>query len=171
MFEADYMYLDYVGRHTFHGFFARHRSERLYDAESSTPYCPENPPRSVPPSLLAVALLLQAHDQMSDAEAKRRADLDLSWRVALGSDMDERPLAKSILQLFRAQLILHDQTRAIVCRSLEYARENACWRSLERPWQASQGEASRSRRPGRQRSSCCSCCARTSIGKTMTALA
>ncbi len=77
----------------------------------------------MPPSLLAVTLLLQAHDRVSDAEAKRRADYDLQWKVALGTEVDERPFAKSTLQLFRSQLILHDQARAIFCRSLEYARE------------------------------------------------
>lgn len=71
--------------------------------------CPDNGRNSVPPSLLATALLLQAHDRVSDGEAKRRADLDLSWKVALGIEIDQRLFAKSTLQLFRAQLILHAQ--------------------------------------------------------------
>ena len=62
---------------------------------------------------------------MSDAEAKRRADLDLSWKVALGIALATRPFAKSMLQLFRAQLILHERARAISERSLEYARETS----------------------------------------------
>ena len=32
------------------------------------------------PSLLATVLLLQAHDRVSDAEAKARADFDLRWK-------------------------------------------------------------------------------------------
>ena len=78
---------------------------------------------SVPPSLLATTLLLQAHDRVSDAEAKARADYDTRWKVALGVEIDERPFAKSTLQLFRAQLILHEQAGAIFKRSLEYARD------------------------------------------------
>jgi transposase len=123
MFEADQVYLDFVGPDTFYGFLARHRHELFQDEDFTMLYCPDNGRSSVPPSMLAVALLLQAHDRVSDAEAKRRADLDLSWKVALGIDIDERPFAKSTLQLFRSQLILHDQARAIFCRSLEYARE------------------------------------------------
>lgn len=123
MFEADHMYLDFVGSDTFYGFLARRRHELFKDEDFGMLYCLDNGRRSVPPSLLAVTLLLQAHDRVSDAEAKRRADLDLSWKVALGIDIDERPFAKSTLQLFRAQLILHDQARGIFCRSLEYARE------------------------------------------------
>ena len=77
----------------------------------------------MPPSLLALTLLLQAHDRVSDAEAKARADYDLRWKVALGIEVDTRPFAKSTLQLFRAQLILHDQAQAIFERSLDYAHE------------------------------------------------
>ncbi len=77
---------------------------------------------SVPPSLLATALVLQTYDRVSDDEAKRRADYDLQWKVALGVELDRRPFAKSTLQEFRAQLVLHDQQRAIFQRSLELAK-------------------------------------------------
>jgi hypothetical protein len=68
---------------------------------------------SVPPSLLATALVLQTYDSVSDEEAKQRADYDLRWKVALGLEVETRPFAKSTLQEFRAQLILHDQARSI----------------------------------------------------------
>ena len=123
MFEADHLYLDFVGPDTFYGFLARHRSELFRDEDFAMLYCRDNGRNSVPPSLLATTLLLQAHDKVSDAEAKRRADLDLSWKVALGIEIDERLFAKSTLQLFRAQLILHEQAGAIFKRSLEYARD------------------------------------------------
>jgi len=67
----------------------------------------------VPPSLLATALVLQAYDDVSDEEATRRAAFDLQWKVPLGIELVERPFAKSTLQEFRAQLIVHEQTRAI----------------------------------------------------------
>jgi hypothetical protein len=65
---------------------------------------------------------LQTHDKVSDDEAKQRADFDLRWKVALGGELDERLFAKSTLQLFRAQLVIHDQARQIFIRSLEYAK-------------------------------------------------
>ncbi len=77
----------------------------------------------MPPSLVATALLLQAYDKVSDAEAKQRADFDIRWKVALGIEVEDRPFAKSTLQLFRAQLILHDRVRAIFQRSLQFARQ------------------------------------------------
>lgn len=123
MFEADHLYLSFVGEDTIYGFLALHRNDLFKDEDFSMFYCPNNGRNSVPPSLLATALLLQAHDRVSDAEAKDSADFDLRWKVALGVDVDTRPFAKSTLQLFRAQLILHEQAQAVFKRSLEYARE------------------------------------------------
>jgi len=51
----------------------------------------------VPPGSLAMALLLQAHDRVSDAEAIERAAFDMSWKVALGIEMDQRLFVKSTL--------------------------------------------------------------------------
>jgi hypothetical protein len=50
-------------------------------------------------------LLLQVHDGVSDEEAKARADFDLRWKVALGIGLEERPFAKSTLQLFRGRAL------------------------------------------------------------------
>ena len=78
----------------------------------------------MPPSLLATAPLLQSHDKVSDAEAKARADFDIRWKVALGIEVEDRPFAKSTLQVFRAQLILHDRVREVFESSLRLARES-----------------------------------------------
>ena len=51
----------------------------------------------MPPSLLVTALLLQTYDQVSDAEAKARANFDIRWKVALGIEIEDRPFAKSTL--------------------------------------------------------------------------
>ena len=74
--------------------------------------------------LLAMALLLQSHDKVSDAEVKARADFDLRWKVALGIEVEDRPFAKSTLQVFRAQLILHGKVREVFESSLRLARES-----------------------------------------------
>lgn len=123
LFEADNQYLEYVGRDSFYGFLASQRSQLFRDEDFAEFYCPDNGRTSVPPSLLANALLLQTHDRVSDEEAKARADYDLRWKVALGIEIDERPFAKSTLQLFRAQLILKKGMRAVFTRSLELAKQ------------------------------------------------
>jgi transposase len=123
LFEADHLYLDFVGRDSFYGFLARERGRLFRDEEFAALYCLDNGCPSVPPSLLATALLLQTHDSVSDEEAKARADFDLRWKVALGLELDARPFAKSTFQLFRSQLILHEQVRAVFQKSLKFARQ------------------------------------------------
>ena len=68
--------------------------------------------------------VLQSHDKVSDAEAKARADFDIRWKVALGIEVEGRPFAKSTLQVFRAQLILHGKVREVFESSLRLARES-----------------------------------------------
>lgn len=123
LWEADQLYLDLVGRDTFYGLLASLRGRLFRDADFAELYCPDNGRASVAPSLLATALLLQAHDKVSDAEAKARADFDIRWKVALGFEVEDRPFAKSTFQVFRAQLILHDKVREVFEQSLRLARE------------------------------------------------
>jgi hypothetical protein len=82
LFEADTMYGEYVGRNSFYGFLAAHREELFQDQDFGGMYCRDNGRPSVPPSLLATALVLQTHDRVSDEEAHRRAALTCSgkWR-------------------------------------------------------------------------------------------
>ena len=124
LWEADHLYLDLVGRDTFYGLLASLRGRLFRDADFAELYCLDNGRASVPPSLLATALLLQTHDKVSDAEAKARADFDIRWKVALGIEIEERPFAKSTFQVFRAQLILHDKVREVFEQSLRLARES-----------------------------------------------
>ena len=124
LWEADRLYLDHVGRESFYGLLASLRGWLFRDAEFAEFYCPDNGRDSVPPSLLATALLLQSHDKVSDGEAKARADFDLRWKVALGIEVEDRPFAKSTLQVFRAQLILHDKVGEVFESSLRLARES-----------------------------------------------
>ena len=123
LWEADQLYLDLVGRDTFYGLLASLRGRLFRDADFAELYCLDNGRVSVPPSLLATALLLQTHDKVSDAEAKARADFDIRWKVALGIEIEDRPFAKSTFQVFRAQLILHDKVREVFEQSLRLARE------------------------------------------------
>ena len=122
LWEADRLYLDYVGKDTFYGLLASLRGQLFSDDDFAEIYCPDNGRDSVPPSLLATALLLQTYDKVSDAEAKARADFDIRWKVALGIEIEDRPFAKSTLQMFRAQLILHDKVREVFEGSLRLAR-------------------------------------------------
>jgi len=132
LFQADTMYLKFVGRNSFYGFLAGHRDEIFRDEDFAKLYCLDNGRPSVPPSLLAAALVLQTYDGVSDDEAKRRADYDLQWKVALGVEIDARPFAKSTLQEFRAQLIVHEDQRAIFQQSLELAKRQGYFKGKKK---------------------------------------
>jgi transposase len=129
LFEADTAYGAFVGRGSFYGWLASQRGELFRDEEFAGLYVLDNGRPSVPPSLLAVALVLQTYDGVSDDEAKQRADYDLRWKVALGVELDARPFAKSTLQEFRAQLIVHQEQAAIFQQSLELARRRGTFRT------------------------------------------
>ena len=124
------MCLNHVGRHSFYGLLATMREQLFRDEEFAELYCPDNGRNSVPPGLLATALLLQTYDRVSDDEAKQRADFDIRWKVALGVAIEDRPFAKSTLQLFRAHLVLYDKARLVFKRSLQFARESGYVKNL-----------------------------------------
>jgi hypothetical protein len=123
LFDSDQLDLKYVGADTFYGYLASQRNKIFRDDDFAELYCADNGRPGVPPSQMATALLLQAYEKVSDEEAKERADYDLRWKVALGIEVEERPFAKSTLQLFRSQLILNEKMRVVFMRSLENAKE------------------------------------------------
>jgi DDE family transposase/transposase-like protein DUF772 len=122
LFEADALYADFVGRRTFYGWLAAQRGELFPDALFAGLYAQGWGRPSVPPSLLATALVLQTYSGVSDDEATQRAAYDLRWKVALGVEVDARPFAKSTLQEFRAQLVVHAEQRRLFQESLSLAR-------------------------------------------------
>jgi transposase len=129
LFEADTAYGAFVGRDSLYGWLASQRGELFRDEQFSGLYVLDNGRPSVPPSLLATALVLQTYDGVSDDEAKQRADYDLRWKVALGVELDARPFAKSTLQEFRAQLVVHEEQAAIFQTSLELAKRRGKFRN------------------------------------------
>ncbi len=122
LFEADTLYADFVGRDTFYGWLAAQRGELFPDELFLGLYVSGWGRPSVPPSLLATALVLQTYDGVSDDEATQRAAYDLRWKVALSVEVDMKPFAKSTLQEFRAQLIVHEDQRLLFQESLELAK-------------------------------------------------
>ena len=97
---------------------------RLFrDSDFADAYSTHGRP-SVPPSLLALAHLLQHHDKISDAEVIERTKYDLRWKVALELDPIQvvAPFVKSTFQSFRVRLTLHEQEGKAFERSVEVAR-------------------------------------------------
>ena len=140
LWEADRLYLDHVGRDTFYGLMASPRGRLFRDADFAEFYCPDNGRDSVPPSLLATAprflggRLCCSSLTTGSATPRPRAERTSTSAgracprprpgVALGIEVEDRPFAKSTLQVFRAQLILHDKVREVFESSLRLARES-----------------------------------------------
>ena len=129
LYTCDNQYLRFVGEGTFYGFLARHRPELFRDDDFVSLYIQNNGRTSVPPSILAKALLLQSHDRVSDAEAADRAQFDIRWKVALGIGIDDQPFVKSTLQAFRARLLLRKAERQIFLESIEAAKRSGVLKS------------------------------------------
>lgn len=121
-FDSDQQYLHFVGGDTFYGYLAHHRHELFRDEDFASLYCLDNGRTSVPPSILACALILQWYDNVSDEEAAERAKFDVRWKVALGVDLLKAPFAKSVLCEFRNKLIIHKEARKLFEMSLRHAR-------------------------------------------------
>jgi len=79
----------------------------------------------VPPALLAMAMLLQAYEGMSDAEAVEMTVVDLRWQMVLDRLGCEEPaFAQGTLAAFRERLIRTDMDRRLLERTVELARKS-----------------------------------------------
>ena len=122
LFRPDHVHLEHVGEDSFYGMLALGGRGLFRDADFADLYRPDFGRPSVPPSLLCVLLLLQAHDGVSDEEAIERTAYDLRWKVALGLDLEAKLCAKSTLQLFRAKLVVHERFGELFEKSVEACR-------------------------------------------------
>ena len=91
---GEHPYLNHVGRDSFYGFLAVHQGELFRDEDFADLYCLDNGRPSIPPSLLATALLLQAYEGASDQEAKARG----GFRPALEGGAGSRPQGAALRQ-------------------------------------------------------------------------
>lgn len=94
------------------------------DEDFAVFYCAERGRPSVPPSDLALMLLLTEHDQISDEEAVARTAFDLRWAAVLRRHAGKPLCAKSTFQLFRSHLVIHDQIQIIFGKSIEEAKKS-----------------------------------------------
>ncbi|HET9620286.1 MAG TPA: IS1182 family transposase [Kofleriaceae bacterium] len=86
-----------------------------------------------PPALLAMALLLQAYEGASDAEAVELTVVDLRWQMVLDRLGCEEPaFAQGTLQAFRERMIRTDMDRRLLERTVELARQTRAfdWKKL-----------------------------------------
>lgn len=107
---------------TFHAQLAA-VSERLFtDADFAVFYSDRLGRPSVPPSLLALVILMQHEAGVSDEEAIERTGCDLRWAAVLGCPAGTPLCARSTLALFRAHLQIHAEAGRIFLSSIQEAK-------------------------------------------------
>ena len=110
---------------SFHGQLCKVSDKLFKDEEFMALYSERMGRPSVPPSELALLMILQSYERLSDEEAIEHTACDLRWAAILRRHAGQPLCAKSTLQLFRAQLILHDKLNILLEKSLLQARENS----------------------------------------------
>jgi hypothetical protein len=77
-----------------------------------------------PPALLAMVLLLQRYDGVSDADAVDAAENDRRWQLVLWTLGSERaPFGQGTLVRFRVRAVANDLDKKLVDRTVELAKK------------------------------------------------
>src|SRR5687768_1958622 len=87
-----------------------------------------------PPALLAMVMLLQRFDGLSDADAVDEAENDQRWKLVLGTlDQKRAPFGQGSLVRFRTKAIEHDLDKKLVERTVELAKRTRkySWKHLK----------------------------------------
>jgi hypothetical protein len=86
-----------------------------------------------PPAMLAMVMLLQRYDGLSDADAVDAAENDRRWQLVLGTlGRDEAPFGQGTLVRFRVRSISNDLDKRLVDRTVELAKSTGRfgWKQL-----------------------------------------
>jgi hypothetical protein len=76
-----------------------------------------------PPALLAMVMLLQRYEGLSDAGAVDAAENDRRWQLVLGTlGSDKSPFGQGSLVRFRMRMVAHELDRKLVERTVELAK-------------------------------------------------
>jgi hypothetical protein len=116
--------------------FLREIRAELFDDAFQAELAAAYQPRGVaplPPALLAMVTLLQAYDQVGDAEAVVTAQVDQRWQLALGClGARAAPFSQGALVKFRERMIAHDLDRKLLDRTVGLAKRRGGfgWQAL-----------------------------------------
>lgn len=110
----------------FYRFLWEIRSELFspeFEAELAGSYKPRGQ-EPCAPAQLAMALLLQRYDGVSDAGAVDAAEHDTRWQLVLGTlGTDQSPFGQGSLVRFRSRMIANDLDKKLVDRTIEIAKD------------------------------------------------
>lgn len=108
--------------------------EADFRAELSAAYEKARGTPPLAPELLATVTLLQAYDQVGDADAVVTAKMDKRWQLVLGTlGSNEAPFSQGSLVSFRGRMLKHDLDRKLLDRTVALARKSGLfgWQRLQ----------------------------------------
>src|SRR3954447_9505429 len=108
---------------SFYALLAEHGDRIVRDEDFADCYSSRMGRPSIPPSLLAMVLLLQHRTGLSDEQAMEAVRWDLRWKIALGLPVDHDGWHPTSLTYFRARLLLHGKDRLALEATLRLASE------------------------------------------------
>jgi transposase len=108
---------------SFFALLAEHGDRIVRDEDFAECYSSGIGRPSIPPSLLAMVMLLQHRTGLSDEQAMEAVRWDLRWKVALGLPVDHDGWHPTSLTYFRARLLLHGKEGLALERTLRLAEE------------------------------------------------
>ena len=97
--------------------------DEAFQAELAAVYQPRGT-APLPAALLAMVTVLQAYDQVGDAEAVVAARVDQRWQLVLGClGASEAPFSQGALVKFRERMIAHDLDQKLLDRTVALAKQ------------------------------------------------
>lgn len=106
--------------------------DEAFQAELAAVYAPRGT-APLPAALLAMVTVLQAYEQVGDAEAVVAAALDPRWQLVLGClGAHEAPFSQGALVKFRERMIAHDLDQRLLDRTVALAKQTGRfgWQAL-----------------------------------------
>lgn len=119
-YDADYICEQLIPQDSFYRKFREIVSPLIKDKQFASMYCADNGRPAIPPSLLAMATILQFHKNLSDREMEQACMYDIQIKYALGLALDERPFDHSSLGDFRKRLLENGKEKEIFDRILSH---------------------------------------------------
>ena len=116
--------------------FLRTVRAELFDDAFQTELAAAYHPRGtapLPAALVAMVTVLQAYDQVGDADAVVAARLDPRWQLVLGGlGATDAPFSQGALVKFRERMIAHDLDRKLLDRTVALAKQTGRfgWQAL-----------------------------------------
>lgn len=111
--DADYLCSQIIPEDSFYRKFRDIVSPLLQDDTFSDMYVLDNGRPAIPPSLLAMATILQFYRNLSDRDMERACMYDIEIKYALGLRIDDRPFDHSSLGDFRKRLLEHGKEKQV----------------------------------------------------------